>query len=1013
MKQFSLIPTIISLLLIIGVEITFAANDTTTVPITLYSSAFGEYYIQYHGTHYNSPASGSVSYRIPKGAQVQIVSAPHNKEYEGYVMWMKKQTDGTELRGEVTTHQHLTIDLPTTFDDNYRTKNPHVVYLAVPNNTGSWNSNAATHNCLYAFHYRTASGEGALIEMSVVDTVMLRVGNTESEHIYYRCTIPAGYNAIRFEKRTNVNAFGATDIATENLRYQIPLDNVNCYRLDHVENGKCIGFWESPSGFDGDYRLLHVRAAGVSYPSDVIRQNLANGNHTQIVSLHIYTENANEEYPKVELQQYQGGQWTILNTFLVKDISSIMMDTTDNGCGVWNFKVVQNNGTVSVDTANVQRYTGNYYIRTNNAEGGWQNYTIPANHMTFSSYAKANSGFTHYFCKWIDIDPNNNSTTPGKNNNVKFIVANDYGAVISNELAEDSYTASGGILPEDANVRWEWNEVTNHISRSYIGTNGIKATYSTGAATSNKHSNWVYSIDLTNIGQGSILSKLSTIYPSSSTKEQIFASNMPMFVTSQDNTNGYSIRLVYDFKINKTSIILLPDHTTATASGVDMFIDRTNHGNAVQVRSTIQPQEPNYVVYATMTFTQGHLEDKNKTAEEKLYYWVSFPFNVRISDVFDFGTYGEHWIMQYYDGAARAANGFWADSPTYWRYIDPSYTAGAPLEDANGNPCNGVLIANKGYVLALHNNIANKGLFIDGNQCIRLYFPPMTNLTSLDGEAQNTIVNLPEHICTIQRDNRSTHDSNWQIIGVPSYANNGATLNTTLYYYEFNPSTNIYNVTSRQNFKSMHAYMVQYAGTLNWIENTTPTTFAPRKNASSSTEHNLCLELQQDGAKLDQTYIALQNDNVTNAFDFNYDLSKIINAGANIYSLIPTHSTPIEVAANILPTSETTIPLGVVIDSEGEYTFSMPDGTDGITAELIDYETNVRTNLLLNDYTIDLTKGTYNNRFALYLQPSKVTTHIGHSNTGDNTTIRKFIINGTLYLQRNGVLYDAQGRIIK
>ena len=81
MKQFSLIPTIISLLLIIGVEITFAANDTTTVPITLYSSAFGDYYIKYNGTHYNSPASGSVSYRIPKGAQVQIVSTPHNKEY--------------------------------------------------------------------------------------------------------------------------------------------------------------------------------------------------------------------------------------------------------------------------------------------------------------------------------------------------------------------------------------------------------------------------------------------------------------------------------------------------------------------------------------------------------------------------------------------------------------------------------------------------------------------------------------------------------------------------------------------------------------------------------------------------------------------------------------------------------------------------------------------------------------------------------------------------------------------
>jgi hypothetical protein len=142
----------------------------------------------------------------------------------------------------------------------------------------------------------------------------------------------------------------------------------------------------------------------------------------------------------------------------------------------------------------------------------------------------------------------------------------------------------------------------------------------------------------------------------------------------------------------------------------------------------------------------------------------------------------------------------------------------------------------------------------------------------------------------------------------------------------------------------------------------------------------------------------------------NKDQYKIRKAKANIYSLIQNAVGQIEAGANVLPLQTTIVPLGVIIKTAGEYTFSMPDGTDGIIAELIDYQTNTRTNLLLDNYTVTLPAGTNNSRFALSLQPDKTVTsvdNIGNEATGDK--VKKYLIDGKLYLQKDGVLYDAQG----
>jgi hypothetical protein len=210
----------------------------------------------------------------------------------------------------------------------------------------------------------------------------------------------------------------------------------------------------------------------------------------------------------------------------------------------------------------------------------------------------------------------------------------------------------------------------------------------------------------------------------------------------------------------------------------------------------------------------------------------------------------------------------------------------------------------------------------------------------------------------------------------------------------------------------MHAYMVQYAGEITWsnIVNTTPSALAAKKNSSNIDKTMLRIELQQAGKTADKTYVQLREEEGTLGFDINLDLTKIINQGANIYTM---HYGD-QMAGNIIPAEETTIPLGVVITAAGEYTFTMPSNANGVTVELIDYLQDTNTNLTALDYTINLPAGNFENRFALNIQPDKVTTILEENTLTDkHEDIRKLIIDGALYFIKDSNIYDAQGHSIR
>jgi hypothetical protein len=429
------------------------------------------------------------------------------------------------------------------------------------------------------------------------------------------------------------------------------------------------------------------------------------------------------------------------------------------------------------------------------------------------------------------------------------------------------------------------------------------------------------------------------------------------------------------------------------------MIIRPHHEEAKTIKVSGAGSVTAEKIYGVMTFDKTILNDNNKEQYARALYWVSFPFDVNLNEVFGFGNYGEHWIMEYYDGKERAEKGLWKE-PTYsyWKYIT--------------NP-NNTLEAGKGYVLCLDLDLLGEDatFWYNGNTEIALYFPSAGGNITINSDPTLATTILEPLACTIDRDNRKLKDSNWNIIGVPSYANANLE-HGARFYYNWNPADNSYQTNesaTNTTFNTMHAYMVQYEGTINWAEGTVPQAIAARRNAAGKDQHTLRLALQQEDAQCDHTFIRLQEDKATAEFDMNYDLCKIINRGANIYSMINN----VEVAANVLPMEERVIPIGLDIHETGNYTFAMPDGTDGITAILIDYETGKETNLLLADYTTELREGTNNERFALRVRPNHVATAVETIIDGANGQIQKYIINGALYILNNGQLYDAQGRMVQ
>lgn len=533
------------------------------------------------------------------------------------------------------------------------------------------------------------------------------------------------------------------------------------------------------------------------------------------------------------------------------------------------------------------------------------------------------------------------------------------------------------------------------------------------------------------------------------------------------------VRVIYDFKTNRLVCAWMPDGSEIegdNAINADIMVIR-EHQDAAQT-ITFKNDESKLsevkTVYGAMKFNRWilnnrqHPEDINpdhcraayiesdlstyhpvlppaeqKSIYERSLYFISFPFRVKLSEVFGFGKYWDEWYIEYYDGETRAKNGYWKDSPPNWKYVTTDMLNTFYLEP------------NVGYILGLdldYMQAENTTFWANGISNVELYFPSQESIETIG----RTAVKMPalgdEYLCTINRNtaegDRRVKDSYWRCIGVPGYSSYNNTLtvdgsnefswqtNTAWredfkdypFLYEWNMTDNTLTAqsTNRYNFKAMHAYLVQNGNEIHWsaISATPVSPIVARNRAASQTEYLWRLTMECDGKEEDQAFIRMTDEeDVTDGFDFGQDLVKEYNyLRSDLYTYIGYE----RAAANSMPlhTEETTsIPVGVSIEKGGEYTFAMPDGTSGVGITLIDSETGAQTNLSAGfTYTVNFEKGDYNNRLYLEISPvSQISTGVDEvpSDHVQGTKARKVVIDGLLYIVKDGQMYDATGKHCK
>ncbi len=738
--------------------------------------------------------------------------------------------------------------------------------------------------------------------------------------------------------------------------------------------------------------------------------------------------------------------------------------------GIYNFKVTQDeskDATVTLDGG----YEGNYYIRVDASDGGWSNYkTSGKNTMTYSEYSATNHNFSHYFMRHANAGTN-----------IKFCIANDYSDCISDTLVSDTYTNEW--LEAEANIRFMWYYGTNTLSRAYLsgssivsdrflvleGDNklynaaGTALTSAAGGQVSGLNENemnliddqnWVYeaTVQANPTARVKLTAKFNNKVQYFYGSEGTFADGTTHQLIGGTGDAKYTIRVVYDFKTNRLVCAWLPDGTDITDEfklDADIMIIRSHQGDAQQITFDGGELSDVKTVYGAMRFNKYRLNNQSEASGhaslslsryERDLFFISFPFEVKLNDVFGFGTYGKHWIIEYYDGKTRAQNGFWADSPTNWKFVTTH------MKDTF------TLHANEGYVLALDLDelTMSSSVWNYGVDSVYLYFPSTTTVGAIQATSATVTIDQTGYQCTIGPrfaggDDRRVKDSYWHLLGVPSYCNaehataiswtgtvptvtSPATPETWTatvpYIYNWVPSTNTMSVqsTTPMTFKAMYSYLAQYsATTISWTSvNATPASVAARRAEGYKSVYELRLDLQQEGKAVDHTFVSLRDkEEVSANFDFNYDLSKMMygafSTASNIYTL--TGDT-IEVAGNCLPISETLtiVPVGVTIGANGEYTFSMPEVSADMSVILVDNELGTRIDLRLMDYAVNMTIGSYTDRFTLELSTARGAATVMESVEGADLKdgkAHKFVRDGIMYILRDGVIYDARGARMK
>lgn len=764
---------------------------------------------------------------------------------------------------------------------------------------------------------------------------------------------------------------GGTEYDSEDLDTDNSSTDINLGAADGTTNIQFI--LSAPSDvtitFDGTkicvkaeqverYRLLSTLADGITtYVSNEASHN------GDIMS--VYTQSAGS----LQLQKMENGVW--------QNVTVPAVSHTENNVIVAPL-VLADDGTVSVGT--VSNYTGDYYIRTDVANGGWNNYkTNVDNKFTYfeANRTFGNETYNHYWVKYFEGE-----------RNTKAAVANDYNESLADELGDE--------MISNMNIRFSYDNTTNSFNRVYLersivgdnpnptflqifGTNIYTSEggeiSETGKQSFTDISNWVYEFNL----KAQPEAKITIVANNNSERlveDAVILGENSSFGGEFGNER-YDMRVIYDFKKNRWVASWLPNLSDMTITeGMKIHVDANmmlvrNHNN--KVNSFNITDANSYIdqiqhIYFVMELERDTLFNNDGSRKFSHLFWFSLPYSCKISEIFGIEGYNKKWVIQRYRGDMRAEHSWTTDIETFWANMKSTAT----------------LEAHRGYVLALNlsRNDFNEIKIDDQGTTkaiLRLYFPSVEENFKLSQSSSNTEVNVPAHECNVN--GRDSVDSHWNVIGIPgfqpvnmkSYSDQSgfdafAGNEAPNFLYEWKGTHDAYEVVSGTSITYQHfySYMVQFAGTIDWgqftqgTSETTPSAVRAQRSPQAYRQDTYRVNLAGEDAE-DRTYIRLSTDG-TDGYVTNQDLEKINNSQlAQIYTL----GAGTRLAANTLPRETQAVPVGLNIPANGTYTLSLDENGQSVTAILYDKWENIYTDLSRDSYEFTQMEGRCEGRFEI------------------------------------------------
>ena len=428
----------------------------------------------------------------------------------------------------------------------------------------------------------------------------------------------------------------------------------------------------------------------------------------------------------------------------------------------------------------------------------------------------------------------------------------------------------------------------------------------------------------------------------------------------------------------------------------------------------------------------------------KNYYPFAVPFATKNDQYLDYldpvlnaaSTYGTHFVIKTYDGARRATKG--EDRDNNWGRVLRHQSAENPsyLQPGVGYIITALTYPDKDTATIRIPMTVPNTWFENGEQAVVGTTVRKTIAVTAHGGAAAT-----EH----QR------HAGWNFVASPyltnfaggnvenngglEYINGELTVNggwvyggdpvpyVTIPAYDFSYYTQ--HKLSDVKLSPEWSFFVQIgtSGTMNFSTDgrqEIPASIAARHDAAQSIRMDVDIVLS-DKHHSDQMGLIIC-DRFTSAYEIGYDLEKMFGSAYNltVYTLMEDN-TPLAYQALAIHSNMQVIPVGYRVPEQGDYTFALNQSTSSIDLLneqyeqliLVDYETGALTNLLNSSYTFTSPRTQSNSRFAIYaVMRQDIPTDLPNIDDGDTST-RKILHNGHLYILREGKVYNGHGQIVK